>query len=581
MAPLGAEVVPAVAVAVNMSLQQLPQQRNVNQPRMQPQQQQQKNHVNRSQQKKNREEDFSFLVRKRTLCIDTTRAKKANGEKPTEFDIDEFVEKDLGVKIGDIEDIMIHTFLQNVFLKFVHEERLEQVLEKLKEGVHWELTGMNVFGWRVDEVYVHVSGEVSESEVRKEFEVYGSVLDCRKNVKGRFQCTDGTVLIRIKLSSGVKLPNFLRRCRTPLQDAEIWRLVWRGQGSVGCYRCGMTGHIGRFCNTPRGSSYASVAGGAEINEPENDAEVAVTNVSPGSPPSFRKMFDGEARKQSEAEKKKAEENVRGEKEKSGKVVEDGFWVVGKNNKTVGQVSVDEIDNLAATVDVEDESNKRKLSGLDESEVAGSEKLRRTEGMMDTDAENKEIENEVIDEPVGATENVSEEKEAIEEEEVEEVPASRAALEKMFDEEMRIALEGNSDKEKLEAIERAEKINKMLHQGENGKEVEDVDVTEGERNVKSVVVQRKENVLVEVDDDVAVENVSEDAIVDESTKRKLSKLEESSEIEKRMKEGSTDVIPTVEKVKPDKKNVAAASVKDAQKLQLLQKNIKSRQKLARK
>ena len=128
----------------------------------------------------------------------------------------------------------------------------------------WQAKNRQIYGWRVDARYVtvqvqNVSAETSNFDISEEFVGYGEVLDCRKNRFARFNCSDGSATMRIKLDAGTRLPNFIRRFQTRTQDAEVWRLVWKGQGMVGCYKCGGLGHGGRYCDAR--TSYAAAAGG--------------------------------------------------------------------------------------------------------------------------------------------------------------------------------------------------------------------------------------------------------------------------------------------------------------------------------
>ena len=210
-------------------------------------------------------EDVTFLMRRNTVCVDLSRGLRDSRGRPTRNDIEDFIEFELGLGVDEVEDVCLHSLLRNVYVEVKDEHRADVVATRLKDGVFWQAMNRQIYGWRVDARYVtvqvqNVSAETSNFDISEEFVGYGEVLDCRKNRFGRFNCSDGTATLRIKLDAGVRLPNFIRRFQTRTQDAEVWRLIWKGQGLVGCYKCGGLGHGGRFCDV-RANSYAAAAGG--------------------------------------------------------------------------------------------------------------------------------------------------------------------------------------------------------------------------------------------------------------------------------------------------------------------------------
>ena len=240
-------------------------------------------------------EDVTFLMRRNTVCVDLSRGLRDSRGRPTRNDIEDFIEFELGLGVDEVEDVCLHSLLRNVYVKVKDEHRADVVATRLKDGVFWQAMNRQIYGWRVDARYVtvqvqNVSAETSNFDISEEFVGYGEVLDCRKNRFGRFNCSDGTATLRIKLDAGVRLPNFVRRFQTRTQDAEVWRLIWKGQGLVGCYKCGGLGHGGRFCDV-RANSYAAAAGGfggrdarssgGEEREQDQESSNRVDNVEAG------------------------------------------------------------------------------------------------------------------------------------------------------------------------------------------------------------------------------------------------------------------------------------------------------------
>ena len=353
-------------------------------------------------------------MRKNTICIDFSKALRDTMEKPSREDIENFLEKQLGLKVNDIEDFCHHGLIRNVYVKMRKEEKVDEVAAILRGGVFWDRIEKDVFGWRVDAKYVtvqvaNISAETDQIEIAEEFSQFGEVIDCRKNRSAKFNCTDGTAAVRIRLGAGVKLPSFIRRNQSSQRDAEIWRLYWKGQGPVGCYRCGQLGHGGRSCST-RMESYAAAVGGAVGGGVGSGGVVKERGVLEEQ--RKKRIEEEEARRVAELEKKG--EKIREAAKRREKLKEEVEKLNQEKDKEFPVAVVDEVEIEEVLVEEEETSekagtSKRKASvGLSAAmEMSPKKKFGQTE--------EKEVSKEVFEEKkVNWADNVEEELEEQEE-----------------------------------------------------------------------------------------------------------------------------------------------------------------------
>ena len=66
---------------------------------------------------KKRPNYFTFLMRKNTVCLEMNIIVKETTEKPSCYDIEEFIEKQLLLGVNEIEDFCIHGLIKNVYIK--------------------------------------------------------------------------------------------------------------------------------------------------------------------------------------------------------------------------------------------------------------------------------------------------------------------------------------------------------------------------------------------------------------------------------------------------------------------------------
>jgi hypothetical protein len=202
---------------------------------------------------RDRDRDFTFHQRKNTVCIDVNSVFKERGEKPGKSDVVDFLKNDLKLEEDDVKVIQLHSLLKFVFVKVVTDDLADLVATRLAGGVRWSRCDQIVYGWRCDSTVtivkiVNVPPELDLSIVVKEMEEYGEVKNCKRTMfEGWKGAIDGSISLSLKKTDGVVLPNFVRRNPSSNEDAGVWQVIFRGQGDSGCWKCGETGHIGRFC----------------------------------------------------------------------------------------------------------------------------------------------------------------------------------------------------------------------------------------------------------------------------------------------------------------------------------------------
>jgi hypothetical protein len=209
--------------------------------------------------------DFTFFERTNTVCINVDGVYKEGGVRFGKSDVADLLRKDLNIDSSDIVFVQLHSIQKVVCVKLSSELKVEEVKRKLAEGVRWSRCDQEVTGWKCGSEVTHVkilnvAPELSLEVVEEVMKEYGEVLDSRWNEWGADlpNVSDGTISVRLERSEGVRLPNFVKRVRSDGEDAAVWQLIYRGQGIAGCWKCGVPGHIGRYCPAGR-RSYSTAA----------------------------------------------------------------------------------------------------------------------------------------------------------------------------------------------------------------------------------------------------------------------------------------------------------------------------------
>merc|ERR1711860_141895 len=107
--------------------------------------------------------------------------------------------------------------MDSMMVKVEKEEEFQKVLGKLKNGVLWELLGRKVYGWACDKAVTRVkvinwSMDLPMEELKDSLSKYGLVVDLQLGYHPMMpgsnrKISNGTVISRIQLEEGVKIPN--------------------------------------------------------------------------------------------------------------------------------------------------------------------------------------------------------------------------------------------------------------------------------------------------------------------------------------------------------------------------------------
>ena len=223
--------------------------------------------------------DIDFSKRENCVVLDMYHVIKQAGNKPSRSDFANFVIEIAKIDAARIKDIQLHGLGRYVLVKLDAEEIAENIATQLTEGVYWQQFNKTIYGWRCDSIQTEVKvlyvcpdniGEVEAIEVvREELSFYGEVKSIKWGIFDQLgpHVTDGTIIARMVFGN-TKPPNWIIREETRNRNAEVWQVLFKGQGPSGCWLCGDLDHIGLFCrsrkpknnnknhngNKPRGNS---------------------------------------------------------------------------------------------------------------------------------------------------------------------------------------------------------------------------------------------------------------------------------------------------------------------------------------
>ena len=147
-----------------------------------------------------------------------------------------------------------------MFVKLSTKEVADSIADKLISGVRWPQFDRTIYGWLCDQIQTHVKvlyvcpDKVGDSEaievVHEYLSDYGEVKSIKWGIFDQFapHVTDGTIHARMVFGPQ-KPPNWVRRDETLTRNAEVWQIIYKGQGPSGCWACGDLNHIGQNCRT--------------------------------------------------------------------------------------------------------------------------------------------------------------------------------------------------------------------------------------------------------------------------------------------------------------------------------------------
>ena len=198
--------------------------------------------------------DLVFSKRTRTLQLDLTRLRNHEGKSPDTEDVVMLLRDVVGLERAVVEGVQVHKETGYGFVKFYNEEKLEAIQQRFREGVYWPSMSATVYGWRTDTslkvvTVFNASFELPLEEIKIEMERFGVVRRIEPNREKEWGCLDGTVTVWMEVKGGVRIPAWIHRKESVWTNFEVWRLSYRGQGRIGCWRCFEFGHIGRQCVT--------------------------------------------------------------------------------------------------------------------------------------------------------------------------------------------------------------------------------------------------------------------------------------------------------------------------------------------
>ena len=211
---------------------------------------------------------LTFITRTNTVCIDVRDVYP--GPKVPTKDWCSFLKEDLKLKAEDLIEAGMNTLTNYLMVKLSTEPIYLTVLEKLQAGVNWSRFNLLVYGWSTAEILstvkvTNITCHIDLPKVLKKMGDYGQVINHRvgylKELPG---VRDTTLLLRMKIKPGVKIPSFLDI--GPMGESLQ---VFSDHADKVCFKCCKKGHIAPFCRNPTRapdlksstSSWASVAGG--------------------------------------------------------------------------------------------------------------------------------------------------------------------------------------------------------------------------------------------------------------------------------------------------------------------------------
>ncbi|MCP4053823.1 MAG: hypothetical protein GY739_12310, partial [Mesoflavibacter sp.] len=190
---------------------------------------------------------LTFIKRVRTFCIDIKSA--TNGQKISERDWMDLLLVDLGMDVGDIEEVGVHGITQLLMVTCLTEETFKAKLALLEQGVKWtKMKGLLVYGYSSEEYVTTIkiknwSNFMDTEAIISVLKGYGDVLTWhRGTVPGYPTVVSNFIVVKMKLKPGVELPALIRNTA----HGEILQILWEGGDRI-CFRCNGKGHTMAFC----------------------------------------------------------------------------------------------------------------------------------------------------------------------------------------------------------------------------------------------------------------------------------------------------------------------------------------------
>lgn len=190
----------------------------------------------------------SFIGLKQTVCFDLKGSARAVGKISTK-DWMRFLQVDVGIDLGKVEQALVHTITGGLFVVMSTEEDYLELLRKAETGVKWSFQGnVKVYGWSAGEETVvlqlhNVFSNSNMESIRLELAKFGVIMV--EQVQFYRDCPTmrtGVVTVRMKLRPEVVVPTYLYEERLG-NNVHITSDRHRRL----CHKCLETGHLTSFC----------------------------------------------------------------------------------------------------------------------------------------------------------------------------------------------------------------------------------------------------------------------------------------------------------------------------------------------
>lgn len=192
----------------------------------------------------------------------------------------DFLLNDVRIAPQDIEKLQVHPIAPFCFVGLPTEEKMQEVWDRIKDGVRWTGKGF-VLPFLCGDTYTEVKVKgccygLSEQDLATIMGFYGEVISCKefrtriKGVGGPEGGRTGDFLLKMKL----RLP--IPRLLPTAKDGELWAAYYEGQEDV-CWKCFESGHQSRACPNPNQGPKAF----ARDQKEERSLQMAVVDPAAG------------------------------------------------------------------------------------------------------------------------------------------------------------------------------------------------------------------------------------------------------------------------------------------------------------
>lgn len=179
--------------------------------------------------------------------------------------LQDFLLKNLLVKVGEVNFVQYHTVARKVLVGFKTSERCDDAAALLAAGIECPALGKVIFGCHAAKKMLvvnvkNVPYRMNEDEVRNVLGRFGHVTKMKRTAwRGLgMNVWNGITQISMIVDEDLVFPRLVKVRAFGSWPALVWQCQYAGQHLTGCFKCAKTGHLALDCpNVKKKKSYAT------------------------------------------------------------------------------------------------------------------------------------------------------------------------------------------------------------------------------------------------------------------------------------------------------------------------------------